>query len=150
MALTRWLIFNVCIALIPLAYSYMLLFGGQGSFADFLNVFSVEGELSVLSVALVGESIGDLFTTVKTQAFLRLTAGGVCTVSLILACFLSSNAIATEQDIKDNAASNTNSEISKVRESFMAETTKNLFITSVIASAACKSIIALEAKEHEE
>lgn len=164
MTLTYWFFFNVCIALTPLLITYLFLPTSQGSIEDFFQIFSVEGQLAILSVALVGGGIGDLLASNKTKKLSKLLAGGICTLCLIVACFLSSNTVQASQNstvaaetvlpvVEESEDSETEASVEAIEQPFQEDTsgsqnivslTKRLFLISLGAAGACKILVALE------
>ncbi len=124
--LPRWLLFNVCIALSPLVLNYLkaILFAetnGEG----FINSLSRNGELFIISTAILGESVGDLVAS-KNTGIIATVVGGVCVLLLISTTFLFAavTAYVPSQDRLETFA--------------ISQMSLRFFCASFVVSACCK------------
>lgn len=80
--LTRWLIFNVMIALVPLSAGFLGL--QLGRHAPSLHVLTARGELLLVSSAIAAAALGELIPAGRARATPKLCAGGSCILLVLL------------------------------------------------------------------
>lgn len=86
--LTRWFIFSVMMALLPLWFHLLSQFpdGGGGSWLmTWLITSCSHGELLLVTAAVSGAAIGELIGSGNRALFAKLIAGVGCAVVLVLA-----------------------------------------------------------------
>lgn len=125
--LPHWVLFNVCIALAPLVLNYLKasLFAETNG-QDFLSSLSLNGELFIISTAILGESVGDLVTS-KNEGRVATVIGGVCVLLLISTTFLF--AAVTTSDTAQAQVDNS---------SAISRMSLHFFYASFFMSACCK------------
>lgn len=93
--LTRWLIFNVMIALVPLSAGFLGLHLGRQ--VPSLHTLTARGELRLISSAIAAAAVGELIPAGRARATPKLCAGGSC-ILLVLLSSLFFSAIQARQD----------------------------------------------------
>jgi hypothetical protein len=84
MTLLRWLIFNVLISLLPLAFAAFLLASKQAPHQESMWVSVLGGgELLLISTAIAAEAIGDLIASNEEKAVWKYISSGGCLIALI-------------------------------------------------------------------
>jgi hypothetical protein len=84
--LTRWIVFSVVIALLPIcfAYVYALTIEKPDSTAGpSIKRTVVHGELLLVSVALAADAMGEVIGTGQRRRVLKYSAGGGCLICII-------------------------------------------------------------------
>lgn len=93
--LTRWLIFNVMIALVPLSAGFLGLQLARQELS--LHTLTARGELLLISSAIAAAAVGELIPAGRARATRKLCAGGSC-ILLVLLSSLFFAAIQARQD----------------------------------------------------
>lgn len=93
--LTRWIIFNVMVALVPLFAGYLGLQLGREE--PGLHVLTARGELLLVSSAIAAAAVGELIPAGRSKAAFKLCAGGTC-ILLVLVSSLVFAGIQARQD----------------------------------------------------
>lgn len=129
--LIKWMFFSVGIALVPMVASFLMQVDGSAPirsdfFNNFFNFYAQKGDLLIVSGALVGEGVSDLFSSSTAPRLIRIFIGGVCILALILTTLLFANI---------TAGSGTSV--------LLADLSIKLFVVCLLCSAACKIIGAL-------
>jgi hypothetical protein len=121
--LTRWLIFSVLLALVPIAVSCVV----QVAHGKELRISPAlaHGELLLITASLCAASCGELFGTAPRYALGKIIAGGLSVLILVLATLLFSEVVSAWA-----------SGVPLV-ESITARTSMVLFCTSVVACGSC-------------
>lgn len=84
--ITRWIIFNVCIAVLPLAGRALILFnsGKAPSLATLLG----SGDLLLVSCGIAAGAIGEIIGTPSIKSNEKIKAAGYCLLNLFLSAML--------------------------------------------------------------
>jgi hypothetical protein len=93
--LTRWIIFNVMVALVPLSAGYLGLQLGREE--PGLHTLTARGELLLISTAIASAAVGELIPGGRARATFKLCAGGSC-ILLVMLSSLFFAAIQARQD----------------------------------------------------
>ena len=82
----KWFVFSVCIALMPIIFSFIVLSIQRNnvSLASLLG----RGELLILASALCAAALGDLLMSKKAKPWARLICGGSTLLSLVMSSLL--------------------------------------------------------------
>jgi hypothetical protein len=126
---TLWIIFSVIIALVPIFFSYLVLYY-LGKTPSVVEVLSA-GQLLIVSVAIGADATGRIIGTSRPLVRIaRIIAGGGCIVLIILSSLLFAyvSSDQTNQIVLENVADNS----------------IILFLIIFINSAACVIISELE------
>ena len=85
---TRWLIFGVLLALVPLLFSWAT--RQLRAQPSSLDVLLANGELFLVTAALAGAAIGELLGVARSsrQPFWEIVAGGCCLIVVVLSAHL--------------------------------------------------------------
>ena len=83
--LTRWLIFSVVVALLPLVVNLLSL-ATRGRTPSF-SLVSSHGELLLVSAAIAAGGIGELFGSSANYRTRKITAGGGCVIVFFISSF---------------------------------------------------------------
>ena len=125
--LTRWFIFSVLIALLPIGFTYVHLVTDEKPAS--IAILLAHGELLLISVALAADAVGDLIAGGTEKAVRKIISGGGCVITVIFASFYFA-------DVSSRAQVNTG---------IVFEVSIAIFIFTLVASASCK-YLAEEAK----
>jgi hypothetical protein len=98
--LTRWIIFNVMVALVPLFAGYLGLQLGREE--PGLHTLTARGELLLISSAIAAAAVGELIPAGRSKATFKLCAGGTC-ILLVLVSSLVFAAIQARPDADPQA-----------------------------------------------
>ena len=82
----KWIIFSVCVALMPIIFSYVIL-KMQRQSAD-STVLIGRGELLILVSALCAASLGDLLMSKRARPWAKLVCGGSTLLFLVMSSLL--------------------------------------------------------------
>lgn len=93
--LTRWIIFNVMVALVPLFTGYLGLQLGREE--PGLHTLTARGELLLISTTIASAAVGELIAAGRARATAKLCAGGSC-ILLVLVSSLIFAGIQARQD----------------------------------------------------
>lgn len=124
-SLIQWSAFSVCIALLPMVFSYcLILLTKQPPHPDFIRAVSSRGELLIVAAALLGEALSDMLKRTRAKN-LNLFIGSLCLIPLMMSCLLF-------------AAIQSASPSQYLDKEFILLLSNGLFVYSLLLGAACK------------
>jgi hypothetical protein len=97
----RWMIFNVVIALIPLAARAIIALFHKKPVS--IEAILLDGELLLVTAAINAGAIGELIGTANKRGLYQIVVVGASMVSLIFSCLLYAHIIATGSTGLDEA-----------------------------------------------
>ena len=88
-SLIQWSAFSVCVALLPMlfSYSWIILTTKRPPYPDFIRAVSSRGELLIIAAALLGEALSDMLKRTRAKN-LNLFIGSLCLLPLMMSCSL--------------------------------------------------------------
>ena len=124
--LTRWLIFSVLMALLPLLRNFLRL-TSEGNFISFYQL-TPNGELLLIGAAISAAAIGELFGNGGKMKLFKIIAGGLSMIMVIL----------NSNYFNDISITNTNG--NSIQADVVSYTTIVLFFISIVSSGCCVAL----------
>lgn len=120
--ITQWMIFNVCIALMPILINYVKVVSVKGKHFELSALFA-HGELLLVSVAIAAEAVGGLMLSKPEKKFRKLLMGGASILLLMFTSFWFADIV---------------TEIGPLDAVFIARTSLVVFAITLFTSGNCK------------
>lgn len=143
--LTRWLIFSVIVAMVPLAFDYFARMT-DGSEAPKLAAIVSKGELLLISAAIAAAAIGEIIGRPGKRAVAELVATGACVVTFFFASLYYANVSVLQRQYSREALSQQQEQ--QPKEEVIFRTSVVLFIFTLISSAGCMVLSKEDEAEH--